>query len=74
MIPAYIRRKAMAAAEKMEAGELRPRILRLTRTPWRVVDLSKRWRLISRDGATWQVVSHEAYSKLTSIHRNSNHA
>jgi hypothetical protein len=74
MIPEHIRKKAIAAAEKMAAGELRPRLLRLTRTPWRVVDLSKRWRFISHDGVTWRVVSHETYSKLTATHRNNNHA
>lgn len=74
MIPAYIRDKAQAAADKVAAGELRPRRLKLTRKPWQVIDLSKRWRMLSLDGQVWQVMSHEAYSKLTAMHRNTRHA
>lgn len=70
MIPAYIRNKAVAVAEKLEAGEVRPRILRRCRARWQVVDLSKRWRMISPDGCTWHVVSHEKYSKLIGMHNN----
>lgn len=70
MIPQWVQRKAQAVSEKLAAGELRPRVLRLTRKRWLVVDLSKRWRFMSADGVNWRVESHETYSKLTSMHRN----
>lgn len=64
MIPAKVQRKAKAILHLYAQKEVQPR--KLAGCLGLALEVGYRWRLLSRDkGATWDLVSHERYNKLT---------
>ncbi|OZP05648.1 hypothetical protein CG692_24380 [Escherichia coli] len=56
-------RKGCACAAPAPRGRIHPR--RMHKTGYLSLSVNLRWRLLSRDGGqSWEVMSHERYSKL----------
>ncbi|AXH50977.1 hypothetical protein CPT_Scapp_048 [Serratia phage Scapp] len=65
-VPSKIAERAAVMVRCIREGTLTPRRAKHVLNV-RVVDIGKRWRLVSVDfGITWQPMSHEAYNREVS--------
>ena len=64
-IPARIKAKAQQVRQRMEAGQIHPRKMR--EKGFYSVEVGRCYRLLSRDnGQTWELMTHERYSRICS--------
>ena len=62
-IPEWVHLKAAHVLSQFRARRIHPR--RMHKTGYLSLSVNLRWRLLSRDGGqSWEVMSHERYSKL----------